>query len=277
MSKPVMIATNDVHSAQALVQEHLARAWSAPQYTPEEEADYKNRIAALLKQHNAVLVAHYYVDADLQDLAEETGGCVSDSLETSETAFGRERELLARTRREHPDALVVYFGTCSVDDPDRAPTPYVAHKLRMESMLEEAGQPWLVLRVPLAIGPAHGGRTLAPYLYDRVRRGERFQVWQHATRYPVDVADVLRIGSRFIADHGLRHRRINIALRAYPVLDFVRVMESIVGRPAVYDLVPKGRHYAIHCPELAALASELQLDYSEAYLERVLRKYFPKP
>ena len=30
---------------------------------------------------NAVLVAHYYVDGDLQDLAQETGGCVSDSLE----------------------------------------------------------------------------------------------------------------------------------------------------------------------------------------------------
>jgi quinolinate synthase len=35
-----------------------------------------------------VLVAHYYVDADLQDLAEETGGCVSDSLEMAR--FGRD-------------------------------------------------------------------------------------------------------------------------------------------------------------------------------------------
>ena len=28
-----------------------------------------------------MLVAHYYVDSDLQALAEETGGCVADSLE----------------------------------------------------------------------------------------------------------------------------------------------------------------------------------------------------
>ena len=33
-------------------------------------------------------MAHYYVDADLQDLAEETGGCVSDSLEMAR--FGRD-------------------------------------------------------------------------------------------------------------------------------------------------------------------------------------------
>ena len=28
-----------------------------------------------------MLVAHYYTDGDLQELAEETGGCVADSLE----------------------------------------------------------------------------------------------------------------------------------------------------------------------------------------------------
>ncbi len=46
----------------------------------EKEA-LKARIKQLLIEKNAVLVAHYYTDGDLQDLAEETGGCVSDSLE----------------------------------------------------------------------------------------------------------------------------------------------------------------------------------------------------
>ena len=46
----------------------------------EREA-LKTRIKALMLAQDAVLVAHYYTSADLQDLAEETGGCVSDSLE----------------------------------------------------------------------------------------------------------------------------------------------------------------------------------------------------
>jgi quinolinate synthase len=48
------------------------------------------RIKALLKQHNAVIVAHYYTDPLIQALAEETGGCVSDSLEMAR--FGRDHE-----------------------------------------------------------------------------------------------------------------------------------------------------------------------------------------
>ncbi|MEC5210325.1 quinolinate synthase [Psychrobacter sp. PL15] len=41
----------------------------------------EDRIKQLLKEHNAVLVAHYYVDPFIQDLALATGGCVGDSLE----------------------------------------------------------------------------------------------------------------------------------------------------------------------------------------------------
>ena len=43
--------------------------------------DIRDSIRQELKKNNAVLVAHYYVSGELQDLAEETGGIVSDSLE----------------------------------------------------------------------------------------------------------------------------------------------------------------------------------------------------
>ena len=49
--------------------------------TDEQKAQHKSRIKQLLQDRNAVLVAHYYTDPEIQALAEETGGCVSDSLE----------------------------------------------------------------------------------------------------------------------------------------------------------------------------------------------------
>jgi len=66
-----------------------ARAWAKVPAAPsaEERRELKSRIKRLLKEQNAVLLAHYYVEGDLQDLAEETGGCVADSLEMAR--FGR--------------------------------------------------------------------------------------------------------------------------------------------------------------------------------------------
>ena len=55
---------------------------------PAERAALKARIRRLLQEKNAVMVSHYYVHPDLQDLAEETGGLVSDSLEMAR--FGRD-------------------------------------------------------------------------------------------------------------------------------------------------------------------------------------------
>jgi quinolinate synthase len=52
-----------------------------PALGAREKDDLKQRIKQLLREQNAVLVAHYYVDGELQALAEETGGCVADSLE----------------------------------------------------------------------------------------------------------------------------------------------------------------------------------------------------
>jgi quinolinate synthase len=65
---------------------------------PAERAALKDRIRRLLKEKNAVMVSHYYVHPDLQDLAEETGGLVSDSLE------------MARFGRDHAATTLVVSG-----------------------------------------------------------------------------------------------------------------------------------------------------------------------
>ncbi|WP_431095267.1 quinolinate synthase NadA [Polaromonas aquatica] len=67
---------------------HQAWARVPAEPKPAERAALKARIRELLKARNAVMVSHYYVHPDLQDLAEETGGLVSDSLEMAR--FGRD-------------------------------------------------------------------------------------------------------------------------------------------------------------------------------------------
>ncbi len=49
---------------------------------------YIQQIKQLLKEKNAKLVAHYYTDPEIQALAEETGGFISDSLEMAR--YGRD-------------------------------------------------------------------------------------------------------------------------------------------------------------------------------------------
>ncbi|MEM7304567.1 MAG: quinolinate synthase NadA [Pseudomonadota bacterium] len=84
-----------------------------PVFTDIKRSELKARISELLKRENAVLVAHYYVHEDLQEIAEETGGMVADSLE------------MARFGYEHPASTIIVAGvkfmgeTAKILSPDK--------------------------------------------------------------------------------------------------------------------------------------------------------------
>ncbi len=61
-----------------------------PVYTAGKRKQLVARIKRLLREQDAVLVAHYYTDPDIQRIADETGGHVADSLDMAE--FGHEHE-----------------------------------------------------------------------------------------------------------------------------------------------------------------------------------------
>lgn len=75
------------------------------------DAEQIARIKLLLKEKNAVLVAHYYTDPALQALAEETGGCVSDSLE------------MARFGKNHPATTLIVAGVKFMGETAKILTP----------------------------------------------------------------------------------------------------------------------------------------------------------
>ena len=66
--------------------------------TEQVKQDKFEQIRAELNKRDAVLVAHYYCDPEVQELAEMTGGCVSDSLE------------MARFGRDHAASTLVVAG-----------------------------------------------------------------------------------------------------------------------------------------------------------------------
>jgi quinolinate synthase len=76
-----------------------------------EKAQYIEKIKQLLIDKNAVLVAHYYTDPEIQALAEETGGCVSDSLE------------MARFGKQHPAKTLIVAGVKFMGETAKILTP----------------------------------------------------------------------------------------------------------------------------------------------------------
>ena len=109
----------------------------APSYSDSERTELRDRIKQLLKDKNAVLVAHYYVDSEIQDLAEETGGTVADSLE------------MARFGSNHPASTLVVAGvrfmgeTAKILNPEKTvimPTLEAECSLDISAPIEKFGR-----------------------------------------------------------------------------------------------------------------------------------------
>lgn len=200
---------------------------------------------------------------------------VSNSGCSNPIEFVRERQRLADTlQRTMSVDTFVYFGTCSVADPDARNTPYVQHKLAMEHMVV-AHPRSLILRLPQVAGNTPNPHTLLNFLYARISRSEVFDLWSKAKRNIIDVVDVALITRQVVANSSMRNSIFNIAnVVNYSMIDIVSVMESVVGKPAVYNVVARGTDYPIDTSAIAPILGDAGVNFGHDYLERVAEKYY---
>src|SRR5690606_17711098 len=90
VKEEAMTSVDECVSNSELVNAYLDQIPYQEKTAPALVAQQKTQIKDLLIANNAVLVAHYYTDPEVQALAEETGGVVADSLE------------MARFGKQHP-------------------------------------------------------------------------------------------------------------------------------------------------------------------------------
>jgi quinolinate synthase len=104
------IANDRLHIIRKQVEQHLDQAEKKRLSEPQTRA-LKDRIRAQLEREDAVLVAHYYTAPEIQALAEESGGCVSDSLE------------MARFGHDHKASTLIVAGVKFMGETAKILTP----------------------------------------------------------------------------------------------------------------------------------------------------------
>lgn len=202
---------------------------------------------------------------------------VSNSACEDPAEFEREHERLAEAlQRTRDHEAFVYFGTCSVMDPEANHTPYVQHKLRMEQCV--AAHPrHLIMRLPQVVGRTPNPHTLLNFLYARISRSEAFRVWSHARRNIIDVRDVAAIGTQLIRHSDLRRATVNVAnSRSYAVTEIVAALEAAAGKSAVYEAVDRGSSYEIDITGIRPFLERAGVRFDDGYLQRIVDEYYGK-
>jgi nucleoside-diphosphate-sugar epimerase len=202
---------------------------------------------------------------------------VSNSSCKDKHEFLRERQRLSSALEQCLNTQVfVYFGTCSVYDPDAKDTAYVQHKLEMEQLVS-AHPNYLILRLPQVAGKTPNPHTLLNFLYARIARSESFSLWLGARRNIIDVDDVASIAYLLIKDKSKRNVVLNIANSgSYSMMKIVSVMEKVVGKSSIYEVQERDSEYIIDIDQILPVINTLDLHFGDAYIEKVINKYYGK-
>ena len=104
------LASDKLEIIRQQVQYHLDNE-AQKQLSPAQEEELREQVKARLIKENAVIVAHYYTSPAIQALAEDTGGCVSDSLE------------MARFGHDHPAETLIVAGVKFMGETAKILTP----------------------------------------------------------------------------------------------------------------------------------------------------------
>ncbi len=200
---------------------------------------------------------------------------VSNSGCTNLAEFSREHDrLVAALQKQAKVETFVYFGTCSVADPDAAGTAYVQHKLAMEALVQ-AHSGHMILRLPQVAGKTPNPHTLLNFLYARISRSERFQLWVNARRNIIAIDDVVAITRQLLAGDKGKATILNVAnVHNYPMASIVAAMENHLGKKAVYDELARGSEYKIDVAALDSVLRNVAIDFGDDYLDKVIARYY---
>lgn len=154
---------------------------------------------------------------------------VSNSQNQDHSLFQRETDLLLETLDNNREKLFIYFSTCSIYDTTLVNSEYVKHKLKIEKLIEQSGNAYIIFRISNPVGYASNPNTIFNYLINKINAGENFVVWSGAMRNFIDIEDLLTIASYIIDRKSYKNTIINIAnTQNFAILDIVIILEHVL-------------------------------------------------
>ncbi|MDZ4795742.1 MAG: NAD-dependent epimerase/dehydratase family protein [Bacteroidota bacterium] len=200
---------------------------------------------------------------------------VSNSKNTDLNAYARESVLLQTTLEKHKDKTLVYFSTCSIYDKGESGSPYVIHKIKMETYIRENAAHYYIFRVSNLVGRSDNHNTILNFFKYHITNKINFDLWNQSMRNLIDTDDMFSITDHILQNHLYPNQVINVANPvSYPVTDIVTSLESLLGVKANYISIPKGSQFTIDIGLILPIIRELQIAFGNQYMASLIKKYY---
>jgi len=217
---------------------------------------------------------HNFLDNNVVILASG----VSNSNCTDKQQFEREKNLLVDTLNKNKDTKFVYFSSCALSADEYPQNDYYRHKESMENIIKKYSNNYYIFRLPQLFGDLILHKTLINFIYKSIEHNHKFNVYDEAYRYVIEINDVRKIVETYLKHHD-SCMTIDIAnTYRYKVLDIVETFENLLNKKADYEIVKKEDKYILDLFHNNTFIKEHNLNilFGKNYLKHHLKKKIKK-
>lgn len=201
---------------------------------------------------------------------------VSNSNETSQFQFDRERKLLLEVLRDietKENITIVYFSSCGIEFES---SPYFSHKQLMESLIKKHSKKYYIFRLPQVVGSLGNSNTLFKYLEKSISNNEKIKVWKYAKRNLIDIEDVVKATNLIIVNDCHINQTVNIATPYnLSIVSILQYVEKKFNISVDYQLIDKGEPVDIDIKEINSIVDVEDFFYGgeSEYMNNLIGKY----
>jgi len=154
-------------------------------------------------------------------------------------------------------------------------SPYVLHKLRMETIVKKQHSNYHIFRISNLAGNSGNPHTFLNFFIQHIVSGNFFYLWGHAYRNIIDIENAVAVCDYIIQRQLFKNEIVNIANPVnYPVIQIVEAIERFTQKKGVYELLEKGSNPGINTCTSQQLFKTLNIQFDDEYLYKMFDKYF---
>ncbi|MDD2888670.1 MAG: NAD(P)-dependent oxidoreductase [Aliarcobacter sp.] len=199
---------------------------------------------------------------------------VSNSNCEDSSQFNREKNLLLNTLNDNKEKSFIYFSSCALSVESYPKNAYYKHKKNMEDIIKEHSTNYYIFRIPQLFGDLIIHKTLINFIYKSIMHNHKFNVYDNAYRYVIEIIDVKKLVDTYLKNHS-SCVCVNLANNyKYKVLDIVNIFETLLEKKANYQLLEKTDDYTLNLSSLEEfiIKNKININFGEEYLMTKLKE-----
>jgi len=198
---------------------------------------------------------------------------VSNSSSNNQQEFGRELSLLDTILKSQ--TRLIYFSTISIYDPDLKDNLYINHKRKIESIIRESSNDYLIFRLPILVGHTKNPFTLCNHIANQINSNKPIKIFKNACRYLIDVDDLSLILPIFIENKSYINITIDVNYNNQITMEnLVAIFENLLRKKIEKIYFNRGGCYkSDNRLFLAEAQKQISLE-NPNYISECIAKYY---